>query len=296
MRRTFPPSTDRRRGFTLVELLVVMAIIALLVALLLPAIQSTRESARRTECLNNLHNLEIALHDYAGAHSEQFPPGLQPAASEEVLQLAMSEPFQLAPAFLSTTGTTAINQWSHTRDIGWHSHILHDVDQPNATPYTPIGIYTCPSASLPGIGPGADAAHPQGYGYSTYRGNMGTDGTNGVLYTNSSVQFRDVTDGVSNTILLGDSGMGIWSDGRSCCARIDTARDPNGLRVFDLHWSRSDGNGGNLHQFSFGSWHGDVLNFAMVDGSGRSISKSIDRTLMQKLVTRSGGEPIEQTY
>ena len=64
----------RSRGFTLVELLVVIAIIGVLVALLLPAVQAARESARRTQCINNLHNIGLALHNYASAR-ETFPPG-----------------------------------------------------------------------------------------------------------------------------------------------------------------------------------------------------------------------------
>src|SRR5438874_6402999 len=72
-RRLDKPKTENRAGFTLIELLVVISIIAVLMSLILPAVQSAREAARRTECLNHLRNLALAINNFASGQSGRLP-------------------------------------------------------------------------------------------------------------------------------------------------------------------------------------------------------------------------------
>lgn len=319
-----PLVSPTRRAFTLVELLVVMAIIAILIALLLPAVQSAREQARQTECLSNLHNIAIAVQNYHGSHNS-FPAGFI-TNNYGGLQANFSEPATLRANVtvqvidtsnggggagggnqqnpnlrsIQTSPTTVveyqeqqvtISQWAITSPWTWQSFILNEIEQSAVKPdftqgkdfaynttaiQLTVPIYVCPSASLPSAAPG-------GLAYSTYRGNMGTNGTNGVLYGNSGISMRDVqVDGSSNTLLAGDAQFGFWGDGSSCCARIRDDRTP-----FDAYWENS-----GQKFVGFGSWHGDVCNFARCDGSVKKFGKSIDIVILKALATRNGQERV----
>ena len=173
---------------------------------------------------------------------------------------------------------------------------------------TPIPTLICPSELLP-------QSRPAGLAFATYRGVMGSEPvgdtqfsnvlwlTNGMLYPNSAVRMQDVTDGTSQTLLMGDSRFGIWGDGSSCCARFRNDR-----LDFDSYWWIPDASYQNntypaiadvpfpLQFFSFGSTHENACMFAFADGSSRPIVKNIDQTILRKLATRAGGDVISSEF
>ncbi|MDB5343729.1 MAG: prepilin-type cleavage/methylation protein [Schlesneria sp.] len=297
--------TTARRGFTLIELLVVIAIIAMLAALLLPAVQRAREAGRRTQCINNVRQLALAMHTYEGS-SRCFPPGFITPAAGSAQSAPLPEPAQISIMQTGQRSIATITDWVMPAEWGWHAFILSSMDQGtieldyrqakfggNNQQFiqTKIDSYICPSAPLP-------QNRPSGWGYTTYRGSMGAYDTNqstagnpptvpnGMLYQNSAVRMSDITDGTSNTILAGDSPYGFWGDAYSCCVRVwDDKGHPD---LFDAYWVVQGASNTNLQFFSFGGSHGDVSVFALCDGSTKSISKKIDANVFKAVATRNG--------
>jgi prepilin-type N-terminal cleavage/methylation domain-containing protein/prepilin-type processing-associated H-X9-DG protein len=197
-------ATRRRAGFTLVEMLVVIAIIGILAALLFPAVQAAREMTRRTQCNENLRQIGLGLHAFHAQH-ERFPPPREPPPL----------PFLI----------------NFTAARGWMYMILPYVEQGNvqnlstaAASNTPVNLYLCPSDPR-------DLTQPGSYGpfqgaFTSYVGVMGSDcniaqNTNGVFDVRGlGISIDKITDGMSNTLMVGerppssDRGWGwwMWSD------------------------------------------------------------------------------------
>ena len=325
---------DARNGFTLIEVLVVIAIIALLAALLLPAVQQAREAARRSQCLNNLKQIALAMHSYEGA-SKTFPSGSVVGASGYSQMVALPEPFQYSIVVSGVRTPFTLSQWWMQADWGWPALILPNLDfgtikidyaQPKFGPpsttttnevyiKSSIPSYLCPSAlNLPSNRPGVGAS--AGWAYSNYRGCAGAYQThpwldfdqslkgplypNGMLYESSAVKMSDVRDGTSNTLLIGETLFGYWADSESCCVRVWT--DVPVPDLWDTSWLGANPNPlpqlinyvlvtppPTLQRFSFGSSHsGNLACFALVDGSTKQVSKSIDINVLKALATRNG--------
>lgn len=214
----------RRHGFTLIELLVVIAIIAILVALLLPAVQQAREAARRTQCKNNLKQLGLALQNYHDSYNT-FPIGAgsgRPNVSESLyVQISGTARAPWTVAILPYLEKTAVYESFRQEEtfVGVYDENNGRSPENRDASNIPMPIYHCPSYS------GSDRLHsnyfgvmgggtlPAWTGASAHAGRAFWD--NGVLYANSRTKMRDITDGTSNTFLVGETKYQLGPGGRS---------------------------------------------------------------------------------
>ncbi|HWL07185.1 MAG TPA: DUF1559 domain-containing protein [Planctomicrobium sp.] len=303
--------TYRRTAFTLIELLVVVAIIAILVALLLPAVQQARESARRTQCKSNLKQIGLALVNYHDVHNA-FPPGWVQMKSATNYNTSLGA---ISPDGANVDGFTSTGflHYSTQTDLvswGWPAFLLpyvdqislyqqtigqnvrlEDVDGTGEIAQTPLSIYRCPSDSgAPKIrNAGGRALNTA---ISNYAGNLGhrqvntgdiggrSGQTTGLFWGNSRVRIRDITDGASNTIIVGEAayqhGSTVW--GAKAWAGAKRGANPDGIR--DLlctgrqAMNAANASGSEIPE-TFNSHHTAGAHFVLGDGSVRFISEHI---------------------
>ena len=197
----------RRRGFTLIELLVVIAIIAVLIALLLPAVQQARESARRTQCRNNLKQLGLALHNYHDTF-RMFPLSQLGGVTGQSDWRGHSAQVMILPYIDQAPlyNLYNMNVWA------WWDGSKGTPDDGGGMPgWTRIQAFLCPSnASLPGNGrPGNNYVVCEGANAGMFNDGPGYDTTkqNGIFNIRVTVPIAGITDGTSNVIMASEQLM-----------------------------------------------------------------------------------------
>jgi prepilin-type N-terminal cleavage/methylation domain-containing protein len=276
------PAFPERRGFTLVELLVVIAIIAILIALLLPAVQQAREAARRTSCRNNLLQLALAVQNYHSAHTV-LPPG-------------------------------CVNETGPVRSVddggyhfGWLALVMPYLDEVNVyrqfdfskTAYQQEGLNLM---APPGLHCSSSAGGGLAYAGCHHDVEAPIDvDNNGLLYLNSSLRLRDIDDGRSHTLLLGEVvSAGMWWTGTNASLRnagggIDAGADASQY-IAAIEAAAPDGSieepdeAEALRVGGFGSPHEGGAHFALGDGSIRFISARVDGETFRRLANRRDGQ------
>ena len=206
-----------RRAFTLIELLVVIAIIAVLIALLLPAVQAAREAARRSQCVNNLKQLGLAIHNYHDING-----AIPPTCSATTVAFGMKP--RILPYLEQTVLYNAINMSTTYTDPS------------NTTARTTqLRAWLCPSDNNLPSGTATLNGITQTIGHVSYPNNMGVarmqpatlfDGPAYKLGTTAdgpTISLANITDGLSNTV--------IWSEFRMGTGQETAANGPDGMTM-----------------------------------------------------------------
>jgi prepilin-type N-terminal cleavage/methylation domain-containing protein len=291
----------KRRAFTLVELLVVIAIIAILIGLILPAVQKVREASARIQCQNNMKQIGLAFHNYHDSKGH-FPDGGKNGADTPISDL------------IATTYPTNRSEWS------WTYQILPFIEQDNVYKHTTdssvqktvIKMYHCPSRRQPKLYNNWAKVDYAGCGGS---GTNATWGSNGILQRTGMpfVTTTKITDGLSNTLLAGEKRLKLdrfgWSydDNESYVspgwdseivrfATTDTDmtnnRGPNpDIQKTDIMTFPDPDSGLN----QFGSSHANVMNAVMGDGSVRFIRYAPDMEFFRRLCIMNDGLVVDMS-
>jgi len=284
----------RQGAFTLLELLVVLAILAVLIGLLLPAVQKVREAANRIRCSNNLKQLGLALHNYAGTYG-RFPSAYQAMDlnpgwgwGSALLPFADQAPLYNA-AGVSTS------RFGDGRNPGL----------PNLYTQMPLSLFRCPSNATPDLN---DLRF--NFGMSNYRAVAGpqdlqtgfpyTAGMDlgGAMFQNSKIRIIDITDGTSNTLAVGECVFDKPSGKKAAVWPGMSGTTDGTVWISDVMWSVSDNDSrinGTAPQ-AFSSRHPGGAFFVFCDGSVRFFSEGGNVQNLRWLAGRNDGHIVDNDF
>lgn len=312
-----------RRAFTLVELLVVLAIIGLLIAILLPAVQMARESSRRAWCLNNLKQLAVASHLFHDVH-RKFPPGYLGPRPQAPVPPYVGQWTSVHAFLLPYIEQRPLHERTDTDAANFGNISVYDIER-QGTPFwqrpapwdaaqTSIGLLLCPSDYAPKIerpivvlhfhytapyvtlsagsfaDDRGDVLKRTNYlgsgGYMGVTGVPGSDTFRGVFWNRSEESLATITDGTSNTLLFGEA-MGGNQIPKRAYAWF-------GCGVMASAWglAPSADNDTRWGWWQFSSQHPGAVNFAFADGACRALTHTIDRNLFIYLSAVQDGQNV----
>lgn len=291
----------QRRGFTLIELVVTLGVIAILISLMIPAVQAVRERARSVKCASQLKQVGLALHNYHTTHLV-FPMG----SSAFVPKLTSSAPPSGAWGYVSYL-LPYLDETPRWRTINFQSpnccaEIIQQQASGQRDPVSqPLTIAICPSDPMGGIlhESGWSISYPCGrlfpgnyLGVSgdQTRGCAGIKNGNGVLFSLSSTTTSAIRDGLSQTLMVGERGIPshqAW--GWLICGGTECEH------YLSTYYGLAPGEDGGAAQDvdrRFWSWHRSGAHFVFADGRVRYLNYSIDDSVFAAISTVKGAETL----